>query len=69
MVLTVMKSPLGYTGADPALEEGGRELFFDENADGAKWCHVSKASLNVVGRPGPTKSATDPALNPLLLYT
>ena len=36
----------------------GRELFFAENADGAKWCHVSKASLNVVGRPRPTKSAT-----------
>ena len=46
----------------------GPRVIFAENADGAKWCHVSKASLNVVGRPRPTKSATDPALNPLLLY-
>ena len=33
---------------DPA-QEGGQELFSDENADVVKWCHVSEAGLYAAG--------------------
>ena len=34
---------------DPAQEEGDQELFSDENADVARWCHASEASKYAAG--------------------